>query len=49
VWTLFLSVGYKRIAAAEARGQFENLEEGEYPPLEAVTKGLLKTYQTEKT
>jgi hypothetical protein len=34
---------------AEARGQFENPEEGERPPLEAVTSKLVKTQQTEKT
>jgi hypothetical protein len=33
----------------EARGEFENLEEREYSPLEAVTRGLGKTEQTEKT
>jgi hypothetical protein len=27
---------------AETRGQFENLEKGEHPPMEAVTRGLLK-------
>jgi hypothetical protein len=34
---------------AEARGQFGNPEEGERPPLEAVTRRLVKTQQTEKT
>jgi hypothetical protein len=35
---------------AEARGQFRNPEEGERPPLEAVTRQrLVKTQQTEKT
>jgi hypothetical protein len=29
-----------RIAVAEARGHFGNLEEGEYPPLEVVTRKL---------
>jgi hypothetical protein len=33
---------------AEARGQFGNPEEGERPPLEAVTRKLVKTQQTEK-
>jgi hypothetical protein len=34
---------------AEARGQFGNPNEGEYPPLEAVTRGTEKREQTEKT
>jgi hypothetical protein len=35
---------------AEARGQFGSTEEGERPPLEAVTRErLVKTQQTEKT
>jgi hypothetical protein len=33
----------------EARGQFENPEKWERPPLEAVTRGLVKTQQAEKT
>jgi hypothetical protein len=31
-----------------ARGQFENPEEGDRPPLGADTRGLLKTRQGEK-
>jgi hypothetical protein len=38
-----------RVAVAEARGQFGNPGEGEHLPLEAVNKGLVKTYQTQKT
>jgi hypothetical protein len=38
---------YKLVA--EAWGQFGNPEEGEHPPLEAVTRKLVKTQQTEKT
>jgi hypothetical protein len=34
---------------AEARGQFENPEEEERPPLEAVTRRPAETQQTEKT
>jgi hypothetical protein len=34
---------------AEARGQFGNPEEGERPPLEAVTRKLATTRQAEKT
>jgi hypothetical protein len=34
---------------AEARGQCGNPEEGERPPLEAVTRRPVKTQQTEKT
>jgi hypothetical protein len=30
-------------AVAEAHGQFSNPKEGEYPPLEDVTRGLVKT------
>jgi hypothetical protein len=33
----------------KAREQFENPEEGESPPLEAVTRKLAKTTQAEKT
>jgi hypothetical protein len=33
---------------AEAQGQFGMLEEGERPPLEAGTRGLVKTSQREK-
>jgi hypothetical protein len=37
------------MVVAEARGQFGNPEEGERPPLEAVTsQRLVKTQQTEK-
>jgi hypothetical protein len=38
-----------RIAVAEAREQFGNPDKGELPPLEAVTRGLVKTQLTEKT
>jgi hypothetical protein len=34
---------------AEARGQFGNPEERERPPLDAVTRRLVKTQQAEKT
>jgi hypothetical protein len=34
---------------AEARGEFGNPEEGESPPLEAVTRKLVKIQQAEKT
>jgi hypothetical protein len=34
---------------AEARGQFGNPEEGERPPLEAVTRKRVKTQEAEKT
>jgi hypothetical protein len=34
---------------AEAREQFGNPEEGKRLPLEAVTRKLVKTQQTEKT
>jgi hypothetical protein len=37
-----------RVAVAEAQGLFRNLESGERPPLEAVSRGLVKTQQTEK-
>jgi hypothetical protein len=37
------------VAEAEARGQFGNTDEGEYQPLEAVTRRLIQTQQTEKT
>jgi hypothetical protein len=33
----------------EARGQFWKPEGGERPPLETVTRGLVKKQQTEKT
>jgi hypothetical protein len=33
---------------AEVQEQFINLEEGEYPPMEAVTTELVKEQQTEK-
>jgi hypothetical protein len=33
----------------EAQGQFGNPEEGECPPLEAVTRGPVEAQQTEKT
>jgi hypothetical protein len=38
-----------RVAVTEARGQFGNSEEGERPPLKAVTRGLVKRQQAEKT
>jgi hypothetical protein len=34
---------------AEVKGQFGNPEEGEIPPLEAVTRQQVKTPQDEKT
>jgi hypothetical protein len=34
---------------AESREQLGNPEEGEGPPLQAVTRGLVKTQMTEKT
>jgi hypothetical protein len=34
---------------AKALGEFRIPEEGKYPPLEAVTRGLVKGQQTEKT
>jgi hypothetical protein len=37
-----------RVAAAEARGHFENPEEAESLPVEAVTRRLMKTQLTEK-
>jgi hypothetical protein len=33
----------------EARGQFGNTEEGQLPPLEAGSRGLVKTDLTGKT
>jgi hypothetical protein len=33
---------------AEARGQFGNPEAGERPPLDAVTRTLMKTQQAQK-
>jgi hypothetical protein len=33
---------------AEVQGQFGNAEEGKHPPLETVTRGLVKTQLTEK-
>jgi hypothetical protein len=33
---------------AEKRGLLGNLEEGERPPLEAVTRGIVMTQQTKK-
>jgi hypothetical protein len=38
-----------RYAVTEARGQFGNPEEGEYPQFEAVTIKLVKRQHTEKT
>jgi hypothetical protein len=34
---------WPRVAVTDIRGQFGNPEEGEVPPLEAVTRGLVKT------
>jgi hypothetical protein len=34
---------------ADAQGQFRNPEEGERPPLETVTRRLVKTQQAENT
>jgi hypothetical protein len=42
------SVVVKKLIA-EARGQFGNPEEGERPPLKAVTRKLVKIQQDEKT
>jgi hypothetical protein len=38
-----------RAAVTEAWGQYRNTEEGEHPLLEAVTRKLVKTQETEKT
>jgi hypothetical protein len=38
-----------KMLVAEAQGQFGNPEEGERPPLEAVTRKLVKIQQAEKT
>jgi hypothetical protein len=46
---LVQSVSQSRVAVAEARGQFGSPEEVERPLLEAVTIGLVKTQQAEKT
>jgi hypothetical protein len=43
------SVSKTRVTATEARGQLGNPEEEERPPLEAVTKKLVKTQQADKT
>jgi hypothetical protein len=37
------------VAVAEARGQFDNPEERELPPLEAGARELVKRQQNEKT
>jgi hypothetical protein len=42
-----LRVGELRIAVTDVRGQFGNPNEGERPPLEAVTTGLVKAQLTE--
>jgi hypothetical protein len=34
--------GWLAVALAEARGQFGNPKDGDRPPLEAVTRGLMK-------
>jgi hypothetical protein len=36
-------------AGSLGRGQFRNLDEGECPPLEAVTRRLMKMQQAEET
>jgi hypothetical protein len=41
-------VSLLRIAVAEARGQFKNVKEWELPPLEAITRRMVKTQQAEK-
>jgi hypothetical protein len=38
-----------KVAVAAARGQFGKSEEGERPPLEAGTGGVVKRQQTENT
>jgi hypothetical protein len=38
-----------RTAVGVARGHFGNTEERERPPLETVTRGLVKTQLNEKT
>jgi hypothetical protein len=43
-----LLVNQLRTAVFEAGGRFGNLEEEKRPPLEAVTRRLVKTQQTEK-
>jgi hypothetical protein len=40
---VLLRVGLSRISVVEARGQFGNSDEGAYPPLEAVSRELVKT------
>jgi hypothetical protein len=42
------SVSQARVAVAEARGRFWNPEEGERPPLEAVSRRLVNTQQPEE-
>jgi hypothetical protein len=39
--------GHLRTAVAEARGNFQKAEEGEYLPLEAAFRRLVKTQLTE--
>jgi hypothetical protein len=46
--SVFVSCCCEKLVA-EARGQFGNPEEEERPPLEAVTRKLVKTQQAEKT
>jgi hypothetical protein len=48
-WNKRFSRSWPRTAVAEARGQFGYSEEGKRQPLEAVTSGLVKTQQTERT
>jgi hypothetical protein len=47
--TLILTSSQSRVAVAEARRQVGNPEERERPPLEAITRRLAKTQQTENT
>jgi hypothetical protein len=42
-------VSQSRVAVAEAQGQLRNTEEGALPPMEAITRRLVKTQQAEKT
>jgi hypothetical protein len=44
-----LEIVVERIVMAEVRGELENPEERERPPLEAVTRRFARTQQTGKT
>jgi hypothetical protein len=44
-----LKFAWVRTVVAEVQAQFRKTEEGERPPLEAVTRGLAKTQLTENT